>query len=86
MLQPEDHLESAGAVGAGDRARGVQHRAGRGGHQPGKSAAQDPAGRRFSGMERSVCTSHFYLIFSTQINSTNSCFIETHMALKVFVQ
>ncbi len=59
VLQPEDHLEFVGSVGAGDRARGVQHRPGHGGHLPGESGAQDPAGRRFSGMERSVCTSHF---------------------------
>lgn len=59
VLQPEDHLEFVGSVGAGDRARGVQHRPGHSGHLPGESGAQDPAGRRFSGMERSVCTSHF---------------------------
>lgn len=65
--QPEDHLEFVGSVGAGDRARGVQHRPGRGGHQPGQSGAQDPAGRRFSGMERSVCTSHFSSLLQRQL-------------------
>lgn len=35
MQQSEDHLEFVVSVGYGDRARGVQHRPGRGGHLPG---------------------------------------------------
>lgn len=56
VRQSEDHLQSAAAVGAGDRARRVQHRAGDRGTLPGATRLQAAARRRVSGLERGVRT------------------------------
>lgn len=63
MLQPQDPVEPAPAVGAGGGSGRGEHRPGSRGHQLGPGTPKARARRRVPGVERSVCTSWTQLFY-----------------------
>ena len=56
VLQPQDPVEPAAAVGGGGGPGRGQHRPGGRGYQLDTGRAQAAAGRRVAGVERTLCT------------------------------